>query len=174
MPSIKQTDWPQCSNCNTSNRLWTIKYRYCKLLTQSSSTDHVKHPTRSTHHDVNPRVKFPHVFSDIGTTNTCMALGTHKVTQSDNHLLNLLTKKITLTGDQGFQSWPQFRANSFQMHSLRFSKKRFNFRTTCLGGICKLYSVTICWRQKYLHSEELMTMQAEVNETFLHFMMQLS
>ena len=38
-------------------------------------------------------VKFPHVLSHVGATDTCMALGTHEVAQSNNHLLDLVTKK---------------------------------------------------------------------------------
>jgi hypothetical protein len=47
---------------------------------------------------MNSCLKFPHVLSDIGTTDTGMALGTHEVTQSNNHLLDLLTKNATFTG----------------------------------------------------------------------------
>lgn len=64
-----------------------------KLLTQGSPANHVIYATRSANYNMHTHVKFPHVLSHIGATDTCMALGTHEVTQSNNHLLNLLTKK---------------------------------------------------------------------------------
>lgn len=63
------------------------------LLTQGSPANHVIHATRSANYNMHAHVKFPHVLSHIGATNTCMALGTHEVAQSNNHLLNLSTKK---------------------------------------------------------------------------------
>jgi phosphoribosylformylglycinamidine (FGAM) synthase-like amidotransferase family enzyme len=45
---------------------------------------------------MNTHVEFPHVLSHVGTTNTRVALGTHEVAQSNNHLLNLLTKKYQI------------------------------------------------------------------------------
>jgi hypothetical protein len=47
---------------------------------------------------MNSCLKFPHVLSDIGTTNTSMALSAHEVTQSNNHLLDLLTNNAIFTG----------------------------------------------------------------------------
>lgn len=72
------------------------------LLTQGSPANHVIHATRSANYNMHAHVKFPHVLSHIGATNTCMALGTHEVAQSNNHLLNLSTKKkkVKVTGEK--------------------------------------------------------------------------
>jgi len=71
-----------------------------KLLTQGSPANHVIYATRSANYNMHAHVKFPHVLSHIGTTNTCVALGTHEVAQSNNHLLDLSTKIVKCTGEK--------------------------------------------------------------------------
>lgn len=59
---------------------------------KSTSVDHVKDTTGGTNNDVRTLVKPGNVLSDSGTTDTGVAVDVKVVTESDNDLLNLLSK----------------------------------------------------------------------------------
>lgn len=59
---------------------------------KSTSVDHVKDTTGGTDNDVRTLVKPGDVLSDGGTTDTSVAVDVEVVTESDNDLLNLLSK----------------------------------------------------------------------------------
>ena len=65
---------------------------------------------RLTNNNVNTLVEFPHVLADWGTTNASVALGSHVVAQSHDHLLDLLGQLTGWGKDQGL-AVPQLRVD---------------------------------------------------------------
>jgi hypothetical protein len=57
---------------------------------QESSLDHVLDTTWGTNNDLGTLLKSLHVITNAGTTDACVALNVHEVTDSDNDLLDLL------------------------------------------------------------------------------------
>ena len=51
--------------------------------------------------DVYAFLEFGHIFANIGTTDTCMALNTHVVAKCDDNLLNLLGEFASGGKDKG-------------------------------------------------------------------------
>lgn len=62
---------------------------------EHASLDHVLNPSWSSNNDLWAILECLHVFADIGSTDTCVAFNTHEIANSDNDLLDLLSK---LTG----------------------------------------------------------------------------
>lgn len=59
-------------------------------LTQIPPVEHIKDTTRGSDYYVRSLcLQFLHLISDIGAPDASMAGGTHVVTQSQNHFLNL-------------------------------------------------------------------------------------
>jgi len=57
---------------------------------QESSLNHVLDTAWGTDNDLGTLLKSLHVITDTGTTDTCVALNVHEVTDGDNDLLDLL------------------------------------------------------------------------------------
>lgn len=57
---------------------------------ESPAIDHVEHTTWGTYNDLHTLLKFGHVLTNIGTTDTGMTFDVHVVAKGDNNLLNLL------------------------------------------------------------------------------------
>lgn len=62
---------------------------------QESALDHVLNTTWGTDNNVGTILKSLHVITNAGTTNACMALNIHEISDSNNDLLDLLSQ---LTG----------------------------------------------------------------------------
>jgi len=56
--------------------------------------------TRSANNDLRTLLKSLHVVTNAGTTNACVALNVHEVTNSDDDLLNLLGQFTGRSEDQ--------------------------------------------------------------------------
>ena len=64
------------------------------------SVDHVKHTAWGTNNDMDTLLKFLHIFTDVCTTNASMALDVHVITESNDDLLNLLSKFTSWSKDE--------------------------------------------------------------------------
>ena len=62
---------------------------------EGPAVDHIVDTTGSTDDDLNALLQLGHVFTDVGATDTGVAIDVHVVAESDNDLLNLLSE---LTG----------------------------------------------------------------------------
>lgn len=60
------------------------------------STNHVVHTARGSDDHVDTRLQFSHVLTDVGTSDTSMALRLHKIAKGDNYLLDLNTEGTVL------------------------------------------------------------------------------
>jgi len=67
---------------------------------QESASDHILDTTRGTDNDLGTFLKSLHVITNAGTTNACMALNVHKVSNSNNNLLDLLCQFTGGSKDQ--------------------------------------------------------------------------
>jgi len=57
--------------------------------------------TRGSNNDLRTLLKSLHIVTNAGTTNACVALDIHEVTNSDDDLLNLLGQFTSRSKDQG-------------------------------------------------------------------------
>ena len=70
-----------------------IKTEHLEVIGPEGTTiDHIVHTTWCTDNNLSTIAEACHVFTDIRTTNTGMALDVHVVTQGNNDILNLLSK----------------------------------------------------------------------------------
>lgn len=67
---------------------------------EESTLDHIVDTTRSANNDLRTLLKSLHVVTNAGTTNACVALNVHEVTNSDDDLLNLLGQFTGRSEDQ--------------------------------------------------------------------------
>ena len=71
---------------------------------EDTALDHVVDTTGGTDNDLGAVLESLHVLTDVGTTNTGMALDTHKVTNGDDDLLDLLGQLAGRGEDKGLAS----------------------------------------------------------------------
>jgi hypothetical protein len=71
---------------------------------EETALDHVLDTAGGTDNDLRTVLEGLHVITDTGTTNAGVALNVHEVTNSDNNLLNLLSKLTGGSKDQGLAS----------------------------------------------------------------------
>lgn len=80
-------------SCHTTS--WYGPIYLHSLLTQISPVQHVKHTAWRANDDVwSLRLEFLHFIPHVGASNAGMARSTHVVTQGQDNLLNLESKKI--------------------------------------------------------------------------------
>jgi len=68
---------------------------------EGPAVDHIVDATGSTDDDVNTLLQFGHVLTDVGSTDTGVAFNVHVVTESDDDLLDLLSKLAGGREDEG-------------------------------------------------------------------------
>lgn len=81
---------------------------------EEPTLDHVLDTTWSADHDLRTILKSLHIITDTGTTNTCVALHVHEVTNGDDNLLNLLSQLTGWGKNQGLallDVWVEFLKN---------------------------------------------------------------
>lgn len=67
---------------------------------QESSLDHVVNTTWGTNNDLRTILESLHVITNAGSTDTCVALNVHEVTNGDDDLLDLLSQLTGWCKDQ--------------------------------------------------------------------------
>lgn len=68
---------------------------------EEATLDHVVNTSWSSDNDLWTILKSLHVVTNGGSTNTCVALNVHEVTDGDNDLLNLLSQLTSWGKDEG-------------------------------------------------------------------------
>ena len=68
---------------------------------EGPAVDHIVDSTGSTDDDVNTLLQLAHVLTDVGSTDTGVAFNVHVVTESDDDLLDLLSKLTGRCEDEG-------------------------------------------------------------------------
>jgi hypothetical protein len=68
---------------------------------EGPAVDHIVDTTGSTDDDVNTLLQLAHVLTDVGSTDTGVAFDVHVVAESDDDLLNLLSKLTGRCEDEG-------------------------------------------------------------------------
>lgn len=71
---------------------------------QDTALDHIVNTAGGTDNDLGTITKGLHVLTDVGTTDTGVALDAHEVTNGDNDLLDLLSKLTGGSEDQSLAS----------------------------------------------------------------------
>jgi hypothetical protein len=71
---------------------------------ESTTVDHVVDTAWGTDNDVDALLELGHILTDIGATNTSVALDVHVVTKSNNDLLNLLCKLTSRSKDKSLSA----------------------------------------------------------------------
>jgi hypothetical protein len=66
--------------------------------TKRAAVDHVINTARGTHDDLDALLELGHIFPDVGSANTSMALNIHVITKGDHDFLDLLSK-LTRRGE---------------------------------------------------------------------------
>jgi len=59
---------------------------------EGPAVDHIEDPTRSADDDVNTLLQLAHILADVGSTDTGVTFDVHIVAESNDDLLNLLSK----------------------------------------------------------------------------------
>lgn len=74
------------------------------VRSQDTALDHIVDTAGGTDNDLGALTEGRHVLTDVGTTNTGVALDLHEVTNGDNDLLDLLSKLTSGSEDQSLAS----------------------------------------------------------------------
>lgn len=72
--------------------------------TEDTTLDHIVNTAGGTDNDLGTVTEGSHVLTDVGTTNTGVALDTHEVTNGNNDLLDLLGQLTGGSKDQSLAS----------------------------------------------------------------------